>query len=284
MRKTFKKLASVALISALALTTAATVVPSDASAGVLCSKDGKKAGKAEFDPAGTYHVYFGLQQTNTWIYRDSWYNPATGLNGTEMKDPLTFDAIMQNGTDGATVLEGATVTDAEITGNGTYTVGVEGLNGCLTADADAVLSLVYMSTDLPSSGTDTFKISDVVVKFDDKTQSVPEELYENLDAQEHGLYQLDVVNTYAKDSGDYANCPSLMAPTDSIKITFTVSGMTNDNPDAVAETPTPAPKADKADSADKDDESGISTPVVVGIVVAVVVIAGVAVVVTKKKK
>ena len=86
-------------------------------------------------------------------------------------------------------------------------------------------------------------------------------------------------------SGDYAASPSLVTPTNSIKITFTVSGMTNDNPDAVEETPTPAPKADKADSEDKDDESGISTPVVVGIVVAaVVVIAGVAVVVTRKKK
>lgn len=285
MRKTFKKLASAVMISALALTTAATLVPSDASAGVLCSDAGKKAGKAEVDPAGTYHAYFGLQQDTTWIFRNSWFDPTLGLEGTDLEDPALYNNLLRSGDNGVETIEGVTVTDAEIKGNGTYTIGVEGLNGCLTENPDAKMTLVYMSTDIPFSGKDTIKISDVKVKYDDKTQTIPEQLYENLDAQEHGLYELDVVNTYALGSGDYAASPSLVTPTNSIKITFTVSGMTNDNPDAVEETPTPAPKADKADSEDKDDESGISTPVVVGIVVAaVVVIAGVAVVVTRKKK
>lgn len=286
MRKSFRKITAGFAASALALTLAATMVPSVASA-VNVSKDGKAAAKAEFDPAGTYHAYFGFQQTQSWIFRDEWYSEELGKSGTNLGDS-TFENLSQSG-DVTTAIEGATVTDAEITGNGTYTVGVEGLDGCLTATADAVISMIYVDTDVPVSAKDTFQISDVKLVLDDKTQTLPEEIFFNEEAQgESGLIRFDPVNTYQKDKGEYADCPSIVTPNNSIKITFTVSGMANDNPDAVEATPTPAAEDDAAASDDKseakDSDSSISPVVVAGIVVAVVVIAGVVVVVTKKKK
>ena len=283
-----RKITSALAASTLALALATTMLPATADAATVVSKEGKKAAKAEFNPDNTYHAYFGLQQTETWIFRDEWYSETLGKTGTKLGDGNNFDGtLFQNGDDGSTPIQGATVTDAEITGNGTYTVGVEGLNGCLTQNQSAVLSMIYVDTDVPVAAKDTFKISDVKLVIDNKTQTLPEKLFYNEEAEgDSGLLRFDPVNTYQKDQGAYPDCPSVVTPNDSIKITFTVSGLSKDNPDAVEATPTPAPKADDAssDSSDSDSKSSISAPVVVGIVVAVVVIAGVVVVVTRKKK
>ena len=61
MRKSIKKLIAVASASLMALTLAVTAVPDSASASGA-SKAGKQAAKAEFDPNGEYHAYFGFQQ------------------------------------------------------------------------------------------------------------------------------------------------------------------------------------------------------------------------------
>jgi hypothetical protein len=181
-----------------------------------------------------------------------------------------------------------TITDAEITGNGVYTVGVTDLNGCLTGDPDAVLSMIYVDTDVPVSAKDTFQISDVTLKMDDKTQTLPDELFYNEEAQgESGLIRFDPVNTYQRDQGEYPDCPSVITPTNSIEITFTVSGMANDNPDAVAATEEDTATSDDTTAASDDTEESASsgtTVAVVVVVVVVVVIAGVAVVVTRRKK
>ena len=31
-------------------------------------------------------AYFGLQQTESWIFRDEWYQEENGLNGTNLPD------------------------------------------------------------------------------------------------------------------------------------------------------------------------------------------------------
>lgn len=297
MRK-FKKFAAGFAAAAMAFTMVATMAPSIASAEV--SKDGEKAAKAEFDPNGTYHAYFGLQQTGSWIYRDEWHNAATGNGGTDLPDGVTYESILRNAPDGTIALDG-TVTDAEITGNGVYTVGVEGLNNALkdaeVEDSTATLAMVYVSTDVPASAKDTFKISDWKLVVDGNEQALPAEIFYNPEAETNcAVIRFDAVNTYMRDKGEYADCPSVSTPADSIKITFTVSGMAADNPDAVEETEAPAddaaPAGDAASSSTNNssgsssvaDNSGSSTTTAVIVVVLVVVIAGVAVVVTKKKK
>lgn len=289
MRKSLKKIAATLTASMLVMAVAVTAAPVAADAATTPSKAAKKLAKQEFDPAGTYHAYFGLQETQTWIFRDPWCSDTLGTTGSKFgEDALgaTYNDLLKSTSEGLEKVDG-TITDAEITGNGVYTVSVEGLNGCLTTDQSAVVSMIYVGTDVPVSAKDTFKISDVKLVMDNKTQTLPEEIYFNEEEEDAtGFIRFDQVNTYHRDQGTYPGCPSVMNPTDSIKITFTVSGMAQDNPDAVEATPTPAPAADDADNsddtADKDESSFPVIPVVV--VVAVVVVAGVVVVVSKKKE
>ncbi len=288
MRKTFKKVMATLTAATLAFAMATTLAP--ATADALTSKAGKKAAKAEFDPAGTYHAYFGFQQTGSWIFRDEWCSDTLGIGGSSLKEVgLEYDCgtLLQSGTDGLVQIEGTTVTDAEITGNGVYSVGVEGLNGSLATDTESVVSMIYCNTDIPLKAKDNpVVISDWKLEIDGSEVTLPEEIFfpsEYNDAS--GLIRFDAVNTYQSDKGEYPGAPTIMTPQDSIKITFTVSGMANDNPDAVEATEAPAedPAAATTTADDADDNKGGSALPIVIAVVAVVVIAGVVVVVVKKK-
>lgn len=79
MRKSIRKIIAIASASVMALTFAVTSAP-NASAGTI-SKAAKEAAKAAFDASGktTYHAYFGLQQTESWIFRDEWYQEENGF-------------------------------------------------------------------------------------------------------------------------------------------------------------------------------------------------------------
>ena len=287
MRKSLRKISAAIAGCALAMALTVGAVPNAANAAVKpqCTKDGEKAGKAKFNPDGTYHAYFGLQQQNTWIFRDQWFSPTLGVKGTDLAGN-DYASILQS-KDGKVLKMDGTVTDAEITGNGTYTIGVTGLNSCIDTDLDAnPISMIYASTDIPISAIKdgTVKISDVKMSIDGK-EAFSGEPYTNEDTELVKLYQFDCTNTYKKDQ--FEN-PSILCPSDSIQITFTISGFTNDNPNAVAATPTPA--ADSSASSSTSSTSSTesnggtnTTAVAVVAVVAVVVVAGVIVFVKKKK-
>lgn len=287
MRKSIQKLIAVASASVMALALAVSIVPASALADT--SEAGKAAAGAAFDPAGTYHAYFGMQQTETWIYRDEWYSDTLGIDGSSLTEAgLKFDqgTLFQSKDNQNSALEGTKVTDAEIKGNGVYTVKVEGLNGILTENPDGVVSMIYVDTDIPMAAKDNpITISDWKLKLDGNTQTLPAEIYYPSEyTGESGLLRFDAVNTYQKDQGDYPDCPSIVTPRDSIEISFKVSGMTNDNPDAVEKTPEPV-KSSSDSSSDSDSGSGgIGTAGVVGIVVVVIVIVAIIVVVAKKKR
>lgn len=73
-------------------------------------------------------------------------------------------------------IEGTQVQDAEIKGNGTYTVGVSGLNNCLDTkgDSETKVSMIYVDTDIPMAAKDNpVTISDVKLLCDGKEISVP---------------------------------------------------------------------------------------------------------------
>lgn len=292
MRKSIQKLIAVASAGVMALALAVSIVPTTASATNV-SKAGKKAAKADFDPSGAteYHAYFGMQQTETWIFRDEWYAEENGIDGTTLTEAgLKFDqgTLFQSLNSVVSGIDGTTVTDAKITGNGVYTVKVEGLNGVLTENANAVLSMIYVDTDIPMTAKDNpVTISDWKLKLDGNTQTLPAEVFFPAEyTDESGLLRFDPVNTYQRDQGAYPDCPSIVTPQDSIEITFTVSGMAQDNPEAVEATPEPVATASASDS-DSDSDSnggGLSTAGVVGIVVVVIVIVAIVVVIVKKKK
>lgn len=289
MRKSIQKLIALASAGVMALALSVSIVPASVSADV--SKLGEEAAKKEFDPAGTYHAYFGMQQAQSWIYRDEWYSDTLGLEGSGLADAgLTYDqgTIFQSKDNKNLAIEGTTVTDAEITGNGVYSVKVEGLNGLLAeqeqADEKAIISMLYVSTDIPMSAKDNpIVISDWKLKLDGNSQTLPADVYFPSEyTDESGLLRFDPVNTYQRDQGDYPDCPSIVTPRDSIEITFKVSGMTNDNPDAVEKTPEPVKSSSSSDSSESG--GGLSATGVAGIVVVVIVIVAIVVVVAKKKR
>ena len=283
MRKSLRKVAATLSALTLALAVTATAVPTDVSAAT--SKAGKKAAKAAFDADGTYHAYFGIQETGTWIFRDEWYSDTLGIDGKDMKKAnLTFDngTLFQSGTDGVTAIEGTQVQDVEIKGNGTYTVGVSNLNNALDTkgDAETKISMIYVDTDIPMTAKDNpVTISDVKLTCDGKEISLPSEpFFPSEYTDESGLLRFDAMNSYQKDKGEYADSPDItVVPTDSIQITFTVSGFNSDNPDAVA----PADDASSASSdanttSDASTTSSKKSSPVVPIVIVVVVVAVVA--------
>lgn len=290
MRKSLRKVAATVSALALALAVTATAVPADVSAET--SKAGKKAAKADFDADGTYHAYFGFQETGTWIFRDEWYSDTLGIDGKDMKKAgLTFDqgSLFQSKDNKLTAIEGPQVQDAEIKGNGTYTVGVSGLNNCLDTkgDSETKVAMIYVDTDIPMAAKDNpVTISDVKLLCDGKEISVPSDpFYPTEYTDESKLLRFDAMNSYQKDKGEYADSPDITAvPTDSIQIQFTVSGFNSDNPDAVAESAdATSASSDANTTSDASTTSKKSSPVV-PIVIVVVVVAVVAVVVVKKKK
>ena len=291
MRKSLRKISAAIAGCALAMALTIGAVPNAASAArkPQSTKAGIKAGKAKFDPDGTYHAYFGFQQKDTWIFRDAWFNPNTGRDGKDLKN-LDYNGLLQSGDNGTTQLESTKVTDAEITGNGTYTIGVTGINSAL-ADPDGesnVIALIYASTDIPLSAIEdgTVKVTDVKMSIDGK-EAFSGEPYINEDTKLLKLYQFDCVNTWQNEG--YEN-PSILTPKDSIQITFTISGFNKDNPNAVeataaADTSSSAGSSSTSSASSSAEESSGSSSgtVAVVVVVAVVVIAGVVVYIKKKK-
>jgi len=294
MRKSLRKLAAVITACSLSLVMAAGIMPNMAQAASASLSDaGKKAAKAkpELD-APEYHAYFGYQQQGSWTYRNAWYDPGSGKDSDYSTG--SFDTLMTDG--GNQALEGPVITDAVIKGNGTYSVSLTNIGGAIPADDTSnITSLLFISTDIPSKAMETISFSDVKLLVDGAEIPLPDELYVDTDAEEAGLYQLDLINTYHKESYEG---PAIMMVNDSIEIQFTVSGFNVDDPDAVIAEPTEEPSSDAAStsseassnasssgSTESGDESssGGSSTVVIIVIVAVVVIAGAVVVLRKKK-
>lgn len=270
MRKSFKKVITAVMAMALTLAAVPGVALADES-----SDEAIAAGKVAFDASGNteYHGYLLFQVDQSWVFRDSWTNPNTGRSYENFDKVLTTLNV-----DDPVVVDG-TITDAVIKGNGTYTVKAEGLNGCGSAAAPtAAVKVLGVSTDIPSSSN--IKITNVKTKIDNMTSKEQAEAI--LDDEEDARSKTMTVLCANLYRGTEDLSTEFKVPTNSIEVTFTVSGFDVDNPDAVEATPTPA-KTESNSSNNKDD-SGISTPVVVGIIVVAVVVIGAVVIVVKKKK
>ena len=237
-------------------------------------------GNGEFDPNGEFNVYFGVQ-TAAYSFRNAW-NDSYGLGTPEWNQITGW-----NGND--EVVRTGTITDAVIKGNGTYTVSLTGVD---FADDAETLNLLFLSTDIPlDKGVE---ISDITVRMGGKKVYEFEESYQDPDTKDYIKSLL--INTYNdafKADNEFAY--TLSAGMD-IEITFTVSGLAYDNPDAVpsgdttpvetsaASTTQAANQATTTAGADAASQGGVSVGVIIAIVAAVVVVASIVVVAVKKKK
>lgn len=258
--------------------------------GAVEGGEEEEAPQNEFDPNGTYHAYIGVQ-TPTWIFRNAWDDATYG------KDSGCFDQM--GFIDGEWIAQGGSFTDVEITGNGTYTVAVNGYDFSGTFNDQAILgsdgtfNLLFVSTDLPVN--DAVVISNVVLKMDGKEITTVAEPFLDEDSKE--VQKVLLANIW---NSDLSALPYYAAPTESIEITFTVSGFANDavveTPDVTPDTTTPetTPESTETPSTTPADDTQTSAPtsegssntvVIIVVVVVVVIAAAVAgVLVAKKKK
>ena len=174
--------------------------------------------QAAYDENGVYHAYFGVQ-TPTWIFRNAHDDAIYG------KDSGCFDQL--GFIDGDWVAQGGTFTDAEIAGNGRYTVGVTGFDFSGTFQdqailgADGLFNLLFVSTDLPMN--DNIVLSNVTLKMDGKEIVTQDSAL--LDADSKEVKKILLANIWNKE---ITSLPYYAAPTQSIEISFDVSGFAYD--------------------------------------------------------
>lgn len=250
----------------------------------------------------SYHAYIGVQSAS-YTFRNAW-NDATYGQGVVSDDGMVyFDQLTGWENPGnIAVNKGGVFTDAEITGDGTYTVSVTDFD----FGEDETLNLLFVSTDIPLESGITF--SDVKVKMDGNTKYTFDEAYLNPDEKEYVSPMM--INIWNDDLGKQDGLFGYMMPESSIEIQFTVSGTgveaetTAAETEAETEAETTAAETEASEEITEAEteaettaaeteaapadtqpaaESSSNVGVIIAIVAAVVVVAVVVVVVVKKK-
>lgn len=253
----------------------------------------------------SYHAYLGVQSAS-YTFRNAWNDATYGQGITSDDGMVYFDQLTGWENPGnIAVSKGGVFTDAEITGDGTYSVSVTDFD----FGEDESLNLLFVSTDIPLDAGIT--ISDVKVIMDGSTKYTFDEAYLSPDEKEYMSPMC--INIWNEDLGKQDGLFGYMMPTDSIELQFTVSGtgveaetteaaaeeVTEEVTEAetteevteaeteaeteAAETEAAETEAAAADTQPAEESSSSNVGVIIAIVAAVVVVAVVVVVVVKKK-
>lgn len=263
-----------------------------------------------FDPAGTYHASLGIQTaTKLWIERFGYYGEGIGgycPYGTENWSKLAHNYDEEADTaepdnEDNKIFTAGDFTEAELKGNGTYTVKLENAD----FQNETTISQLQMPTDIPAN--DQIKFTDITVTINEQEivhfdEAVMEDEENYLGA---GMVVLffnhwrDGLKNQLSGLGraeDADNGWNLLTGegNESISVTFTVSGFNYDNPDAAIPTDSAedatsgngtATVEDTSDSSDADEESGgLSSGAIAGIIVVIIVVAGAIIIITRKRK
>lgn len=216
-----------------------------------------------------YHAYIGIQ-TQNFSFRNAWNDTTYGKDVAGDDGTVYFDQI--TGWDGAdAVNKGGVFTDAEITGDGTYSVKVTDFD----FGSDEYLNLLFVSTDIPlDSGA---SISDVKVIMDGQTKYTFDEGF--LSPDETSYLQPMAINIWNSDLGGQDGLFGYVMPEDSVEIQFTVSGLSAAAPAAEEE----APAETEAPAADDSTTSASTGNTSVGAIAAVMAVAAGAAFAAKKR-
>ncbi|MCM1579159.1 MAG: hypothetical protein NC078_10215 [Ruminococcus sp.] len=226
----------------------------------------------------SYNAYIGIQSAS-YTFRNAWNEGSygkgiTGDDGTEYFNQLT-------GWDGPTALNmGGDFVDAQITGDGTYSVSVSNFD----FGSDETFNLLFISTDVPLDAGITF--SDVKVIMDGQTKYTFDEAYLSPDEAEY--CQPMAINIWNDDLGKSDGLFGYTMPSDSIEIQFTVSGMGAGSAAAEEETAEETTEAapettEAAPTPDSSTTSSTTGNMSVAAIAAVMALAGVGVVASRKK-
>ncbi len=304
MRQSFKKIIASALACTLAFATAAVVVPQDASAYDVMKGAKRKVDKKVNLDTPEYHAYLNFQCVPAYSFRNAWFASYGDLDKTNRaEDGSSYGANVlgwaKDEVNKLAVLPG-TFTDCVIDGNGTYTLKVEGLEGCLndgnTTEPNESFQMLYVSTDLPGDAKDKIQITNIVTKIDGVEKAREDEAFIDPEPIEYvNCLVFDIINQYNNELGDHN--ASMMLPQDSIEITFDVSGFNKDSEQtatseevtssssASSGTDTSAGTTTTTTTTTESETSNSNTPIIIfGVIAGVVVVVVVIVIIVSRKK
>jgi hypothetical protein len=160
-----------------------------------------------------FNAYIGVQGKDTYVFRNSWDEASYGLENPEFFNRLTgWDA------DNNAVDYGGTFVDAEIKGDGEYTVSFT--TGDMGMGTTADYNMLFVSTNIPSKlVNDGFlTIDNVKVKFGaGATQE-----YTEVDTTGENV-AIKIIDTYNQAAAP-AITWTVPGANETVAITFTVSG------------------------------------------------------------
>lgn len=181
--------------------------------------------------AKSYNAYLGFQ-TDNWLYRDPWNSAETGIKSKDYK--YTSQVALS---DKKTSAFDAKIKDAKIVqGTTKYTISISGVKfneikgSEATATTATMFKMIFISTDIPLSMKGV-KCSDATLKLDGKEIKKYKTVPCKGDASDY--YMLMLADAYAPDDGtkgaEYPSGKELKTiPTDSIEVSFSISGVNFD--------------------------------------------------------
>ncbi len=230
---------------------------------------------------GTYHAYIGVQSAS-YTFRNAWNEPSYGQGVTSDDGMVYFDQLTGWDESNNAVNKGGVFTDAEITGDGEYSVSVTDFD----FGSDETLNLLFVSTDIPLDAGVT--ISNVQVVMDGNTKHTFDEAF--LSPDETTYMQPMAINIWNSDLGGEEGLFGYVMPADSIEIKFTVSGMGGGAEEAPAddaaaeEAPAEDASTDDAPASDSVTDAAQTGNSSAAVIAAAVAAAGAAAVLSRKRK
>ncbi len=256
----------------------------------------------EFDPSSDeYIAHMYIQVDGSWVFRNAWSDESYG-GSTDYQYANQLSDVQDSSNPAP---HDGTFTDVVLKGNGTYTVTLE--NPDFTnakGDAGKRFNLIGVSTNIPYSGFDKLKVTDMTIKVNDSAMlkyTYPEASFDEegekagyLNILGTNIWNDEVCGDCNKVFGVESNWPGTVTK---VEVTFTISGFDHDAPAA-------EPSGDETKAEDqsgenkteannnggstdnKDDKGGLPTGAIIGIIagVAVLVVIVIVVVVSGKKK
>ena len=156
------------------------------------------------------HAYIGIQ-TEVYTFRNGWSDGTYGAESEWFNTLIKWEDTDGDGKDDI-VDTGAAFTDAEITGDGDYSVKVSGYD--FSADSNA-LNMLFISTDTKFSSK--IKVTNVTLLCDDQEIAIKNPI---VSEDNTGNLYIELVNKY----NDAAPKVDYVMPKNSFEIRFTISG------------------------------------------------------------